>query len=244
MRHGRGADPAGVRARPPASGRVPWPWAGSAGATLPTGGGGGWGVVSSGERAGAEARALCALQLRRRGVSLDQLARLVLDLQRAFVPGLCVEECAESVDAVLSKREVCNALLTGIALDELAEQGLLPEPLCGTVLRDDPLFGIDEVLALSIVNIYGSIGFTNFGYLDKVKPGVVGLVDRGGNGSGRCNTFLDDLIAAVAAAAASRIAHRHRDTLGEEPPTRGERALDPADHVAGGGEGHGPGGTG
>lgn len=165
--------------------------------------------------AGEEARALCERHLLARGVRLHDVAELVLRLQRPYVPGLQLEECVDSVGAVLGKREVCNALLTGIALDELAERGALPEPLQTTVRHDDPLYGIDEVLALSIVNIYGSIGFTNFGYLDKVKPGAVGRVDRRGHAGERCNTFLDDLIAAVAAAAAARLAHRHRDTLGE-----------------------------
>jgi len=162
--------------------------------------------------AGDEARALCERQLQARGVHLEEIAAIVVRLQRPYIPNLGPEEALESVEAVLSKREVCNALLTGIALDTLAEQGALPEPLQSTLLHDDPLYGIDEILALSVVNIYGSIGFTNFGYLDKVKPGVVGRVDRRGHASGRCNTFLDDLIAAVAAAAAARIAHAHRDT--------------------------------
>jgi len=149
-------------------------------------------------------------RLAQRGVSLDEIATLVLELQQAYVPTLTMAECRQSVEAVLAKHEVTNALLTGIALDELAERGQLPEPLQTIVARDDPLFGIDEVLALSIVNVYGSIGFTNFGYLDKVKPGVVGRVDARRCG-GQCNTFLDDLIAAVAAAAAARIAHRQHD---------------------------------
>jgi len=162
--------------------------------------------------AGDEARALCERQLQERGVRIDDVAAVVLRLQSPFVTGLELPECVESVEAVLSKREVCHALLTGIALDTLAERGALPEPLQSTLMHDDPLYGIDEVLALAVVNIYGSIGFTNFGYLDKVKPGIVGKVDRRGHAQGRCNTFLDDLIAAVAAAAAARIAHGHRDT--------------------------------
>ena len=36
--------------------------------------------------------------------------------------------------------------------------------------EDEPLYGVDEILALSIVSVYGSIGFTNYGYIDKVKP--------------------------------------------------------------------------
>ncbi len=146
---------------------------------------------------------------------MRDLATLVRRLQLPYIPGLTLAECTESVEAVLAKREVCNALLTGIALDELAERDGLPEPLQGAVLHDDPLFGIDEVLALAVVNIYGSIGFTNFGYLDKVKPGVVGVVDRAGHAPGRSNTFLDDLIAAIAAAAAARIAHRRHGPVPE-----------------------------
>ena len=162
--------------------------------------------------AGDEARALCEREFVARGVQIADIAAVVLDLQRPFVPDLDLQTCVESVEAVLGKREVCHAVLTGIALDVLAERGLLPEPLQGALLHDDPLYGIDEVLALAVVNVYGSIGLTNFGYLDKVKPGVVGLVDHRGHGPGRCDTFLDDLLAAVAAAAAARIAHGHRET--------------------------------
>ena len=35
------------------------------------------------------------------------------------------------------------------------------------------VYGIDEILALSIVNIHGSIALTNFGYADKLKPGII-----------------------------------------------------------------------
>jgi phosphatidylglycerophosphatase A len=164
----------------------------------------------------ADVRSLAEGRLRERGVSVDDIARLVLELQRPYVPDLDLARCRESVRRVLSKREVCNAILTGIALDVLAEGGLLPEPLQTMVRDDDGLYGIDEVLALAIVNVYGSIGFTNFGYLDKVKPGVVGVVHDGGS-NGRVNTFLDDLVSAVAAAAASRIAHNDRS------PSRGRR---------------------
>lgn len=71
--------------------------------------------------------------------------------------------------------------------------------------RDEPLYGCDEVLTFSITNLYGSIGFTNFGYLDKIKPGILGILND--RSTGKVNVFLDDLVGAVAAAAASRLAH-------------------------------------
>jgi phosphatidylglycerophosphatase A len=67
------------------------------------------------------------------------------------------------------------------------------------------LYGIDEIMALGIVNVYGSIGFTNYGYIDKVKPGILAKLND--HESGQIHTFLDDLIGAIAAAAASRLAH-------------------------------------
>ncbi|MFW6272649.1 MAG: phosphatidylglycerophosphatase A, partial [bacterium] len=75
----------------------------------------------------------------------------------------------------------------------------------------NPLYGIDEILVLSIVNVYGSIGFTNFGYVDKLKPGIIGTLDEAGKASNKCNTFLDDIVGAIAAAAASSIAHNFED---------------------------------
>lgn len=146
--------------------------------------------------------------LDQRGVTLEAIADVVLELQRPYIPDLSLETCREGVRAVVQKREVQHAILTGIALDQLAEQQLLPEPLQSIVSRDDFLYGVDEILALSITNIYGSIGLTNFGYLDKTKPMIIGTLNT--HKAGGVHTFLDDLVAAVAAAAAARIAHANR----------------------------------
>ena len=110
----------------------------------------------------------------------------------------------DSLAMVLAKREVQHAVITGITLDELAEAGRLPEPLGSIVREDHPLYGVDEVLALSIVNVYGSIGFSNYGYLARAKPDVMRRLGR----SGIVTTFLDDLVAAIVAATCARIAHR------------------------------------
>lgn len=148
--------------------------------------------------------------LAQRGVTPVDMASVVLAIQKNYYPELTLEECLTSVDAVLQKREVQHAILTGIAIDMLAEKGELPEPLQTIVAEDDYLFGVDEILALSITNVYGSIGLTNFGYLDKTKPMIIGSLND--KKTGHCHTFLDDLVAAIAAAAASRIAHARRPT--------------------------------
>lgn len=143
--------------------------------------------------------------LHERGVKEDDIAELVLFLQNQYIENLTVEECMEHVKAVLLKREVQNAIITGIQLDVLAEKKQLMEPLQSILTEDEGLYGIDEILALSIVNVYGSIGFTNYGYIDKVKPGIL---DKLNSHEGKqVHTFLDDIVGAIAASAASRLAH-------------------------------------
>ncbi|TDA66910.1 MAG: phosphatidylglycerophosphatase A [Clostridia bacterium] len=159
--------------------------------------------------------------LARRGVSVADMAALVYEIQKEYIPGLSLDGCRESVERVLEKREVQNAVFTGLTLDTLAEQRLVSEPLLDMLQRDDGLYGIDEILALSVVNIYGSIGLTNFGYLDKVKMGIIGVVNQ--HKGPQVNTFLDDIVAAIAAAAAARMAHRARDMEEEK-----EQQLPPA----------------
>lgn len=149
--------------------------------------------------------------LETRGVSLPDIAEVVMIIQEEYVPGITLDDCLESVQAVLGKREVQHALLTGVALDMAAEEGTIDEPLLSMLREDDPLYGVDEVLALAITGVYGSIGFTNFGYLDKIKIGIIGeLNNRQKQGQIQVNTFLDDIVAGVAAAAAARLAHATR----------------------------------
>ena len=144
--------------------------------------------------------------LEERGVTTTHIAELVHFLQKDYVDDLTVEDCIVHVDAVLSKREVQNAILTGIQLDLLAEEGKLIAPLQEMIKNDEGLYGCDEILALSIVNVYGSIGLTNFGYIDKLKPGI--LVHLNDKDDKQIHTFLDDIVGAIAASAASRLAHR------------------------------------
>lgn len=141
-----------------------------------------------------------------RGVKLEDIAELVMYLQSGYHENLQMADCLHNVERVLSKREVQNAILTGIQLDILAEKKLLEEPLLSIIEIDEGLYGVDEILAFSIVNVYGSIGFTNYGFIDKQKPGILKYLND--KSTGKVNTFLDDIVGAIAAAASSRLAHR------------------------------------
>ncbi|MGM0500603.1 MAG: phosphatidylglycerophosphatase A family protein [Bacillota bacterium] len=143
--------------------------------------------------------------LKNRGVTIEDIAELVKALQEPYNPDISLEICLENVEAVLKKREVAHAVLTGVAIDELAEKKQLPEPIQSIIDRDEGLYGIDEIIPLSIVNLYGTIGLTSYGFLDKKKFGIIKELDTKKNG--KVNTFLDDLVAGIAAAAASRYAH-------------------------------------
>ncbi|MBG9989040.1 phosphatidylglycerophosphatase A [Aerococcaceae bacterium DSM 111176] len=155
--------------------------------------------------------------LKQRGVKLKDIAEIVFDLQKVYIDDLTMEECIKSVKKVLKKREVQNAVITGIEIDIAAENGAFSDVLSDLLMRDEGLYGIDEILVLSIVNVYGSIGLTNFGYVDKLKPGIVGKLND--EKSESCNTYIDDVVGALAAAAASRIAHAQpaRDSINANP---------------------------
>ena len=160
--------------------------------------------------------------LAKRNVRSEDIAELVFFLQKDYVPGLTLEECKENVEKVIEKREVQNAILTGIQLDLLCERGQLFAPLQEMVKHDEGLYGVDEILALSIVNIYGSIGLTNFGYIDKLKPGILERLND--KHDGEIHTFLDDIVGAIAAAASSRIAHARTATKQPHPAEAGAPA--------------------
>lgn len=174
-----------------------------------------------------EVKAAALNKLKQRGVTTDAIAEIVYDMQAPYNPGLTMEACVESVEMVLEKREVQHALLVGIELDQLAEQNLLSEPLQSIVESDEGLFGCDETLALGSVFAYGSIAVTTFGHLDKHKVGIIKKLDtKTGDG---VHTFLDDLVASIAASASSRIAHRRRDIDEQEEALSGS---DPLGHQA------------
>lgn len=60
--------------------------------------------------------------LHERGVEIEDIAKLVYLLQEKYHKDLQMEDCIHNVERVLSKREVQNAVITGIQLDVLAEK--------------------------------------------------------------------------------------------------------------------------
>lgn len=141
-----------------------------------------------------------------RGVSVDDIAALAYTAQSKYLDNLTMAEMKESVLEVLSKREQFHAILLAVNIDMAAEQGLLMEPLESILMKDLGLFGLDECIAIGIAGNYGQIGVTNFGFMDVSKPGKINILQ---NDKKHCHCFLDDIVGALAAVSAIRVAQRH-----------------------------------
>lgn len=144
-------------------------------------------------------------ELLHRNIFPKDIAAIVYDLQHEYVPEFTVDDFEKEVLDVLHKRELLNSAMVAINLDNLAQQNLLSEPLLRIVKADAGVFGVDETLATGIAQLYGSIGVTNYGYVDKTKPGIIGELDTTPD---TVNTFIDDLIGAIVAAVAGKVAHK------------------------------------
>lgn len=144
--------------------------------------------------------------LRNRGITQRKIAEIVRDMTSEFVPKITLDECVATVVDVMHKRDYLSTAMIMLDLDRLAERGELSYPLEEIVSADAGVFGVDEDLAMSIATLYGPIGATNFGYLDRVKKGIIKEIDTEEN---HVNTFLDDLIGATVAAACGKISHQH-----------------------------------
>lgn len=145
-------------------------------------------------------------RLQERGVTIDDLVNLTFKMQSEFLPELTQDECREDLLDVMHKREFLNNAMVGLELDRLADEGQLKQPLQDIVKNDAGVFGVDEALALQIAEMYGTIGVTNFGYLDRVKSGIIKAFDKDGT---HVNTFIDDLLGAIVAAACGKLAHHY-----------------------------------
>lgn len=145
-------------------------------------------------------------ELESKGVTTRKIAEIAYDLEHNFLPDYNLEDYEREVVSVLHKREVLNNAMVALNLDNLANQNLLSQPLQEIVEQDSGVFGVDETLATQIANIFGSIGVTNYGFVDRTKPRIIGKLD---NKEGVVNTFIDDIVGGVASAVAGKLAHRY-----------------------------------
>ena len=146
-------------------------------------------------------------RLLERSVKIEDIAIIAFNQQGKYNPNIKMEDCIESVEKILSYRDIFHIVQLAIEIDRITEEGGFRSPIQDIMRADLGMFGIDEILGLSIASMYGTIGQTNFGDIDVNKPGIVKeLNDHGKIGSNQCHTFLDDVVGALAAAASTRVA--------------------------------------
>ena len=157
-------------------------------------------------------------RLESRGVTIEDIARIAQAQQSKYTKGITFDVCLESAEKILSYPDAFHMVQLGIEIDELAEKGMLSEPVQSILTNDLGLFGIDELFGLELAGNFGIIGKTNFGDLDVNKPGIISKLNDEGKIPGHCHTFLDDIVGALAACASTRVAqiYKSREVKEEE----------------------------
>jgi phosphatidylglycerophosphatase A len=140
-----------------------------------------------------------------RGVKIEDIAEIAFRQQGRYNKNISMKTCIESVEKILSYRDIFHIVQLSIEIDRLTEEGLFRSPIQDIMRADLGMFGVDEIFGLNIAAMYGVIGQTNFGDIDVNKPGIVKQLNADGKGE-RCHTFLDDVVGALGAAASTRVA--------------------------------------
>ncbi|TXK84678.1 phosphatidylglycerophosphatase A [Paenibacillus sp. N3.4] len=149
--------------------------------------------------------------LEARGVKLEDMVAILDHLQRPYNPDMERSLCEDNVLAVLRKQQTFHAIQLAIKIDTAVENGEFSQQYNHIVGEDEGLFGVDESVATAIPLMYGTIALTNFGYLDKEKIGIIKDLDSD-HEEGKCNTFIDDIVCGIIAAACGRLAHNNTPT--------------------------------
>jgi len=158
--------------------------------------------------------------LEERGVKVSEIAEIAFRQQSKWKPDICYQECLESVEKILSLRDVFHLLQLGAEIDRLTEEKAFKGPIQEILATDLGLFGIDELFGLELAGLYGTIGKTNFGDIDVNKPGIVAILNDKGKHDGKsCHTFLDDIVGAIAAAASTRVAQVENELEARKDPS-------------------------
>lgn len=154
-----------------------------------------------------------------RGVELNELIEMIYQLQKPYNQSLSVKTCEEHLLGVLRKQQTFHTIQLCVKIDKGVENEEFGKQFQAIVGNDEGLYGVDETVNTSISKMYGMIAITNFGYLDKEKPGIIGKLDND-HEDNHCNTFLDDTVCAIVSAACARLAHNNQNTTSKPNTNR------------------------
>lgn len=154
----------------------------------------------------------------RGGVTIADIAQIAYEQQRKYYPEVSLQLCVESVEKILTFRDVFHHIQFASEVDRLAEEKMFKGPIQDILYYDYGLFGLDEVLGLDVARLYGAIGQTNFGDIDVNKRGIVDKLNREGKKPGTVHTLMDDIVGSIAAAASTRVAQVMNEDAALENP--------------------------
>jgi phosphatidylglycerophosphatase A len=164
--------------------------------------------------------------LKKRTVSVEEIAEVAYRQQSKWSEDVTMSMCIDSVEKILSLRDVFHLLQLGAEIDRLTDEGVFEGPIQEILKVDLGMFGIDELFGLELAGLYGTIGKTNFGDIDVNKPLVINRLNSEGKEGGMCHTFLDDIVGAIAAAASTRVAQIINENIAHKDPGVEEIKLD------------------
>ncbi len=151
-------------------------------------------------------------------VTVEDIAIIAQTQQNKYYKGVDLNLCIESVEKILTFRDVFHHIQFAAEVDRLAEEKMFKGPIQDILYYDLGLFGLDETLGLDVARNYGAIGQTNFGDIDVNKRGVVARLNEDGKKEGIVHTLMDDIVGAIAAAASTRVAQVMNEELAMENP--------------------------
>ncbi|QMS84333.1 phosphatidylglycerophosphatase A [Candidatus Xianfuyuplasma coldseepsis] len=164
--------------------------------------------------------------LKERTVTVEEIAEVAYRQQAKWSDQVSMADCIDSVEKILSLRDVFHILQLGAEIDRLTDAGLFKGPIQDILKIDLGMFGIDELFGLELAGLYGTIGKTNFGDIDVNKPLVIDRLNGEGKHGGMCHTFMDDIVGALAAAASTRVAQMLNEIEAHKDPNVEEIKLD------------------
>lgn len=165
--------------------------------------------------------------LKERTVSVEEIAEIAFRQQSKWTDDVSMADCIDSVEKILSLRDVFHLVQLGAEIDRLTDENQLKGPILDILKQDLGMFGIDELFGLELAGMYGTIGKTNFGDIDVNKPLVVDRLNgEGKHDNGMCHTFLDDIVGALAAAASTRVAQMTNEIEAQRDPQVKSITLD------------------
>lgn len=144
-------------------------------------------------------------QFAAQGITIKEMAQEAKSDQDKHGVDASLDTYIKAIQNQLHKHDVMSIIMTGIAIDRLAEKNLLPEPLQTIIENDLGLYSTDELLSIALTQMYSGIAVTNYGARDVHKTKLAKRIDESKT---HVNCFLDDIISAIIAGAEAAVANK------------------------------------